>query len=38
MKRFAGLRMLPAGGLIPLLVLVCVIVHVAALSLLHSFI
>lgn len=29
MKRFAGLRMLPAGGLIPLLVLVCVIVHVA---------
>jgi len=28
-KRFAGLRMLPAGGLIPLLVLVCVIVHVA---------
>lgn len=29
MKRFAALRMLPAGGLIPLLVLVCVIVHVA---------
>ena len=29
MKRFAGLRMLPAGGLIPLLVLACVIVHVA---------
>ena len=29
MKRFLGLRMLPAGGLIPLLLLVCVIVHAA---------
>jgi branched-chain amino acid transport system permease protein len=28
-KRFLGLRMLPAGGLIPLLLLVCVIVHAA---------
>jgi branched-chain amino acid transport system permease protein len=28
LKRLLGLRMLPAGGLIPILVLVCVVVHV----------